>query len=102
MPISPLQHHAFPPIAAQSRLYRLIDGQGCPHAVLDECFDSLDAALEAALEWIEQQCLVDPGAALSERHAALCLHFGVEVSTSSGDWRTLRHAGLMGGTTVHR
>ena len=61
-------------------------------SVLDETFDSLDAAQEAALEWIELQRLVEPGAALSERQAALCLHFGIEVSTSSGDWRTLRHA----------
>ena len=102
MPISPLQSHAFPSIAAQPRLYRLIDGHGCPHAVLDETFDSLDAAQEAALEWIELQRLVEPGAALSERQAALCLHFGLEVSTSSGDWRTLRHAGLMGGAAIHR
>ena len=51
--MSPVQHHAFPPISMRARVYRLTDGKGFPHAVLDECFESLDAALEAALEWIE-------------------------------------------------
>jgi hypothetical protein len=96
MAMSPVQHHAFPPFSTRARVYRLTDGKGVPHAVLDECFESLDGALEAALEWIELQRLVEPDAGLSERHAALCLHFGVEVSTPSGDWRTLRHAGLTG------
>jgi hypothetical protein len=96
MAMSPVQHHAFPPISTRARVYRLTDGKGFPHAVLDECFESLDSALEAALEWIELQRLVEPDAGLSERQAALCLHFGVEVSTPSGDWRTLRHAGLTG------
>jgi hypothetical protein len=100
MAMSPVQHHAFPPISKRARVYRLTDGKGVPHAVLDECFESLDGALEAALEWIEQQRLVESDAGLSERHAALCLHFGVEVSTPSGDWRTLRHAGLTGFSTA--
>ncbi len=96
MAMFPVQHHAFPPISMRARVYRLTDGKGFPHAVLDECFESLDAALEAALEWIELHRLVEPNAGLGERQAALCLHFGVEVSTPSGDWRTLRHAGLTG------
>lgn len=87
---------AFPSLNRVGRVYRLTDGCGCPHAVLDELFESLDAAHEAALEWIEQQRLLCPGAAPTDRQAMLCLHFGIEVSTPSGDWRTLRHAGLTG------
>ncbi|MEY4297184.1 MAG: hypothetical protein RLZZ423_363 [Cyanobacteriota bacterium] len=85
--------HGYPSPAEVLRVYRLTDGYGQPHPVLDELFESLDAAQEAALEWIEQQCLLAADAAPAERHALLCLHFGLEVSTPSGDWRTLRHPG---------
>ena len=86
--------HGFPSPAAAWRVYRLTDGRGLPHPVLDELFESLDAAHEAALNWIEQQSLLSADAAPAERHALLCLHFGLEVSTPSGDWRTLRHPGI--------
>lgn len=89
-----LSIHGYPSPAAALRVYRLIDGHGHPHPVLDELFESLDAAHEAALDWIEQQALLTPDAAPAERHALLCLHFGLEVSTPSGDWRTLRHPGV--------
>jgi hypothetical protein len=89
-----VSHQAFPSFHNAVRVYRLTDGRGLPHAVLDELFDSLDAAHDAALDWIEQQQLVEPGAAATQIQAALCQHFGIEVSTPSGDWRTLRHAGM--------
>ena len=86
--------HGFPSPAAARRVYRLTDGHGRPHPVLDELFESLDAAHEAALDWIAQESLLDVDAAPSDRHILLCLHFGLEVSTPSGDWRTLRHPGI--------
>ena len=86
--------HGYPSPAAALRMYRLIDGDGQPHPVLDELFESLDAAHEAALEWIDQQAFLGADAPAGERHALLCLHFGLEVSTPSGDWRTLRHPGV--------
>ena len=85
---------AFPSFSSSGRVYRLTDGRGLPHAVLDELFESLDAAHDAALDWIAHHQLVEPGAAAAQVQAALCQHFGIEVSTPSGDWRTLRHAGM--------
>lgn len=96
MAVSSLKHPALPAFGPSQRVYRLTDGHGQPHPVLDELFDCLDAAHEAALEWIDQQRLLPAGAPAGERQVALCQHFGLEVSTPSGDWRTLRHAGLPG------
>ncbi|MFZ9974317.1 MAG: hypothetical protein ACO3FK_08585 [Vulcanococcus sp.] len=84
-----------PKLATHVRLYRLTDRHGHPHPVLDECFESLDQTLEAALEWLEQGGLVDPRADQRERERQLALQVGVEMSTPSGCWRTLRHAGFM-------
>jgi hypothetical protein len=78
------------------RLYRLTDRRGEPHPVLDECFESLEQAVEAAMEWLEQQGLVEPRADQRERERQLALQVGVEMSTPSGCWRTLRHAGFIG------
>ena len=78
------------------RLYRLTDRHGEPHPVLDERFESLELALEAAMEWLELQGLVDERADQRERERQLALHVGVEMSTPSGCWRTLRHAGFIG------
>lgn len=78
------------------RLYRLTDRHGEPHPVLDECFESLEQAVEAATEWLEQQGLVEPRADQRERERQLALQVGVEMSTPSGCWRTLRHAGFIG------
>ena len=95
MPV-PLAQHLFRPIPFElGRVYRLTDGDGRPHAELDELFDSLDAAQEAALAWIEHQRLVAAAADEAERLLALGQHFGLEVSTPSGEWRTLRHAGAI-------
>ena len=78
------------------RFYRLTDRHGEPHPVLDERFESLELAVEAAMEWLEQQGLVDVRADQRERERQLALQVGVEMSTPSGCWRTLRHAGFMG------
>ncbi|MBM5807081.1 MAG: hypothetical protein FJ056_05230 [Cyanobacteria bacterium M_surface_10_m2_179] len=83
-----------PPVQ-QLRLYRLTDRQGQPHPVLDECFESVELALEAAMAWLEQQGLVEARADQRERERQLALQVGLEMSTPSGSWRTLRHAGFM-------
>lgn len=78
------------------RQYRLTDRYGQPHPVLDEAFESPEQALEVAMAWLEQQGLVDGRADQRERERQLALQVGVEMSTPSGSWRTLRHAGFMG------
>lgn len=65
------------------RFYRLVDPEGCPHPVLDDLYDSLDAAWAEALDWWNEQFGPQPGP----------MNIGVEVSTGSGSWRTLRHPG---------
>lgn len=93
MPVPPAQH-LFRPIPFElGRCYRLTDGLGQPHPELDELFESLEAAQEAALAWIDRQQIVCEPVTDAERLQALGLHFGLEVSTPSGVWRTLRHAG---------
>ncbi len=65
------------------RSYRLVDDRGEPHPVLDDLYDSLDAAWSEAVGWWENQ------------HQALRepIGIGVEVSTTNGDWRTIRYPG---------
>jgi hypothetical protein len=65
------------------RQFRLVDRQGAPHPVLDDLYDSLDAAWSEASQWWQQQF------GLSHEPVEI----GVEVSTASGDWRTLRFPG---------
>ena len=98
MPGSVASSSVFHALGIAGRVYRLTDGRGQPHPVLDEVFESLDAAHEAAAEWLQQHLPHGPVAepAGGDLQAQLCLHFGIEVSTPSGDWRTLRHAGLPG------
>ncbi len=67
---------------APARSYRLVDEQGAPHPVLDDLYDSLEAAWGEALSWWH-----DHGIAQGP------VGIGVEVSTASGGWRTLRHPG---------
>lgn len=69
--------------AAHVRHYRLVDQQGCPHPVLDDLYESLDAAWSEAISWWHDH--MGPGQEPVE--------IGVEVSTASGSWRTLRHPG---------
>ncbi len=71
------------PSVGADRLYRLVDQQCCPHPVLDDHFDSMDAAWEAAIEWWQEQS--------GGREEPIGI--GVEVSTARGDWRTLRYPG---------
>lgn len=66
--------------------YRLIDHRGAPHPVLDDLYDSLDAAWSDARSWWEQYVT-----APSERPEPMAI--GIEVSTASGSWRTVRHPG---------
>ncbi|MCP9888241.1 hypothetical protein KBY96_09915 [Cyanobium sp. ATX 6A2] len=65
------------------RRYRLVDGRGAPHPVLDDLYDSLEAAWAEASRWWQSHCgcSQDP------------VEIGVEVSTASGEWRTLRFPG---------
>lgn len=89
----PVLHSGFP---AAERLYRLTDTRGLPHPVLDESFETREQALDAALDWLRQQGLLDPHADPHEQERQLALQVGLEMSTPSGDWRTLRHAGFTG------
>jgi len=73
----------FHPGQDHPRHYRLVDGRGDPHPVLDDLYDSLDAAWAEAMGWWQEQ--FGPGREPVE--------IGVEVSTASGDWRTLRFPG---------
>lgn len=65
--------------APVSRRYRLIDAALQPHPQLDGLYESLDAALEEALAWVGSLTVSQP------------LAIGVEVSTTSGGWRTVRY-----------
>lgn len=67
---------------ALSRFYRLVDDQGAPHPVLDDLYESLEAAWGEALSWWQESGT-----------AAGPVAIGVEVSTASGSWRTVRHPG---------
>jgi hypothetical protein len=68
---------------AEARHYRLVDREGAPHPVLDDLYESLDAAWSEAISWWQHQF----------GNANEPMEIGVEVSTGSGDWRTLRHPG---------
>jgi hypothetical protein len=56
--------------------------------VLDDLYESLDAAWSDALGWWTHNV-----SSLSGRIEPMGI--GVEVSTASGNWRTLRHPGGM-------
>lgn len=68
---------------SRTRAYRLVDQHGSPHPVLDDLYDSPDVAWGDAVQWWSEQGLGSLDA----------IGIGVEVSTASGDWRTLRHPG---------
>lgn len=65
------------------RHYRLVDRQGAPHPVLDDLYESLDAAWGEAMDWWQSQWGPSHGP----------VDIGIEVSTASGNWRTLRYPG---------
>jgi hypothetical protein len=71
-----------PPRSSALRRYRLVDREGAPHPVLDDLYESLDAAWGEAVAWWQRF-----------DGASGPIEIGVEVSTASGDWRTLRHPG---------
>ncbi len=52
--------------------------------MLDEAYDSMEAAWEAACGWWQEQRGGLAGGPVG---------IGLEVSTGCGDWRTLRHPG---------
>jgi len=79
---SGLPHSSGFPSAASQRVYRLVDQGGNPHPVLDDHYDSLDAAWGEAVRWWQEQA-----------SAGETMAIGLEVSTSAGCWRTLRHPG---------
>jgi hypothetical protein len=60
------------------RSYRLIDPLLQPHPYLDGLYDSMEEALRDAIRWVEA---LGPDA----DNPAI----GLEVSTGSGDWRTI-------------
>jgi len=68
-------------LGANQRVYRLVDHLGDPHPVLDDLYDTLDAAWSEALSWWHGE----------RGQAEPPVGIGVEVSTGSGVWRTLRH-----------
>ena len=76
----------FPKVSAASlssrRCYRLVDQEGEPHPVLDDLYDSLEAAWADALIWWGKN-------GRGQAQPAI----GIEVSTTSGCWRTVRAPG---------
>lgn len=63
------------------RAYRLVNEAGEPHQILDDLFDSHEAAWAEALRWWQ----------LQDQPSQEPIGIGVEVSTSNGDWRTIRY-----------
>lgn len=78
-----IRSQAHASLADHARQFRLVDRNGDPHPVLDDLYDTLDAAWEDAKHWSQSQ------GQLSDSE----IDIGVEVSTRSGNWRTLRHPG---------
>ena len=70
--------------ALQRRDYRLIDCFHQPHPHLDGLYESSEEAIADAISWLES---IGPKAGEAS--------IGLEVSTPSGDWRTIRQPGLL-------
>jgi hypothetical protein len=71
-----------PPLLSRhqaSRAYRLIDAFFQPHPHLDGLYESIEEAIGEAIGWLD-------GLELHDGQASI----GLEVSTSNGDWRTIR------------
>lgn len=69
------------PSTLNSRAYRLVDARGEPHPVLDDLYESMEAAWAEAVDWWANQ----------QHPARDPIGIGVEVSTSNGGWRTIRY-----------
>jgi hypothetical protein len=71
-----------PPLLSRhqaSRAYRLIDAFFQPHPHLDGLYESIEEAIGEAIGWLD-------GLEPHDGRASI----GLEVSTSNGDWRTIR------------
>ena len=68
----------------QRRDYRLINCFHQPHPELDGVYESMEDAIADAIGWLES---MGPGASDTS--------IGLEVSTPSGDWRTIRQPELL-------
>ncbi len=68
-------------MSAERTVYRLIGMDGTPHPVLDTPYDSIDAAIRAAKEWIAASVEIN------RPHGDSSI--GIEVRTSNGSWRTI-------------
>jgi hypothetical protein len=75
---------AFQKAPGHTRAYRLIDTVFRPHPHLDGSYSSLEEALQDAVAWLE---------ALGADGGNCPI--GLEVSTPSGDWRTIRQPDLL-------
>jgi hypothetical protein len=62
-----------------SPAYRLIDAVFQPHPHLDGRYESIEEAIGEAIGWLDG---LEPEAGQAS--------IGLEVSTSNGDWRTIR------------
>ncbi len=62
-----------------TRGYRLIDAVLQPHPHLDGIYDSTEEAIRDAIAWLEG---LEPDAGQAS--------IGLDVSTTNGDWRTIR------------
>lgn len=71
-----------PSMPSSHRSYRLVDQEGELHPILDDTYDSLEAAWAEALAWWEEN-----------GHGQVHPAIGVQVSTTSGCWRTVRAPG---------
>jgi hypothetical protein len=68
----------------QRRDYRLINCFHQPHPELDGLYESVEEAMADAIDWLQN---MGPGANDTS--------IGLEVSTPSGDWRTIRQPELL-------
>ena len=67
-------------MALRRNLYRLTGLDGAPHHVLDDPYESIDAALLAAKSWCSGQ-----GLSCTIKDQGI----GVEVLAANGTWRTV-------------
>ena len=68
-------------MAFRRTLYRLTGLDGAPHHVLDDPYESIDAALLAAKSW----CSSGQGLSCTIKDQGI----GVEVLAANGTWRTV-------------
>ena len=67
-------------MAFRRTLYRLTGLDGAPHHVLDDSYETIDAALLAAKSWCSGQ-----GLSCTNKDQGI----GVEVLAANGTWRTV-------------